>query len=69
MAARGAGAAAQSSSPDRSSNTAEQERVDFGDYPFGLRDLGYIEGKTIDVERRFADGRGPPARARRRVVP
>ena len=29
----------------------------FGDDPFGLRDLGYIEGKTIDIERRYADGR------------
>jgi putative ABC transport system substrate-binding protein len=40
-----------------SSNAAEQERVDFGDDPFGLRDLGYIDGKTIAIERRFADGR------------
>jgi putative tryptophan/tyrosine transport system substrate-binding protein len=38
-------------------NTAEQERAFFGDDPFGLRDLGYIEGKTIRIERRFADGR------------
>ena len=38
-------------------NTAEQERAFFGDDPFGLRDLGYIEGKNIEIERRFADGR------------
>ena len=39
------------------SGTVEQMRAAFGDDPFGLRDLGYIEGKTIDIERRFADGR------------
>jgi putative ABC transport system substrate-binding protein len=38
------------------SNTAEQERAFFGDDPFGLRDVGYIEGKNIRIERRFADG-------------
>jgi len=37
-------------------NTAEQERAMFGDDPFGFRDLGYIEGKTIAFERRFANG-------------
>jgi putative ABC transport system substrate-binding protein len=37
-------------------NTAEQERTFFGDDPFGLRNVGYIDGKTIHVERRFADG-------------
>src|SRR5271166_4489183 len=37
-------------------NTAEQERAFFGDDPFGLRDVGYIEGANILVERRFADG-------------
>jgi putative ABC transport system substrate-binding protein len=39
------------------SGAVEQMRAAFGDDPFGLRDLGYIEGKTIDIERRFADGR------------
>src|ERR1700685_3291125 len=39
------------------SGTVEQMRAAFGDDPFGLRDLGYIEGKTIDIERRYADGR------------
>jgi putative ABC transport system substrate-binding protein len=38
-------------------NTAERERQIFGDDPFGLRDLGYVEGKNILIERRFADGR------------
>ena len=59
MADRGAGAAGRSSSRIGAlfSDTAEHERVVFGDDPFGLRDLGYIEGKTIDIERRFADGR------------
>jgi putative ABC transport system substrate-binding protein len=38
------------------SNTAEKERAFFGDDPFGLRDVGYIEGKNILIERRFADG-------------
>jgi len=37
-------------------NTAEQERALFGDDPFGFRDLGYIEGKTIKFERRYAQG-------------
>jgi putative tryptophan/tyrosine transport system substrate-binding protein len=34
------------------SNTAEREREIFGDDPFGLRDLGYVEGKNILIERR-----------------
>ena len=37
-------------------NTAEQERALFGDDPFGFRDLGYVEGRTIAFERRYADG-------------
>jgi putative ABC transport system substrate-binding protein len=37
-------------------NSAERERQIFGDDPFGLRDLGYVEGKNILIERRFADG-------------
>lgn len=37
-------------------NTADQERALFGDDPFGFRDLGYIEGKTIEFERRYASG-------------
>ncbi len=37
-------------------NTANQERGFFGDDPFGLRDLGYIDGKNVHIEARFADG-------------
>jgi putative ABC transport system substrate-binding protein len=37
-------------------NSAERERQIFGDDPFGLRDFGYVEGKNILIERRFADG-------------
>ncbi|MDE3175587.1 MAG: ABC transporter substrate-binding protein [Pseudomonadota bacterium] len=37
-------------------NTVEQERALFGDDPFGFADLGYIEGKTVAFERRFANG-------------
>jgi putative ABC transport system substrate-binding protein len=38
-------------------NSAERERQIFGDDPFGLAALGYVEGKNIVIERRFADGR------------
>jgi putative ABC transport system substrate-binding protein len=37
-------------------NSAEREKQIFGDDPFGLRDLGYVEEKNILIERRFADG-------------
>ena len=37
-------------------NNADQERAQFGDDPFGFRDLGYVEGKTIVFEPRYAGG-------------
>jgi putative tryptophan/tyrosine transport system substrate-binding protein len=37
-------------------NSAEQERAQFGDDPYGFRDLGYIEGRNIRFEYYFADG-------------
>ncbi len=38
-------------------NSAEQERAQFGADPFGLNDAGLIEGKTVSVERRYAEGK------------
>ena len=37
-------------------NSAEQERAQFGDDPYGFRDLGYIEGRNIRFDYCFADG-------------
>jgi putative ABC transport system substrate-binding protein len=39
------------------SGTAAAERQRFDDFTRGLRDLGYVEGSNIRLEKRYADGR------------
>lgn len=53
-----------------SSGSAAAERKRFDDFLSGLRELGYVEGRNLDIERRYADGRfdALPALARELVA-
>jgi len=39
-----------------SSSSAERERTRFAAFQQGLRELGYLEGKSISIEQRYAGG-------------